>query len=190
MISGFSLGMINIGDVSSFMVNLIASLAILLFGILLANIGAKLFRKLLHSFEIDAVLAGSGLKFPLEEFASSLIKYILYFATVIWALSELGIATTVLEIILIVLLVIIVIFVILAFKDFIPNITAGFFMHTRGAFTIGDRIVIENVEGTIAAIDMIETRIRTKEGDIVLVPNSLLMKSEVKVKKAAKRKKN
>lgn len=188
-LSIFSFGMLNIGDVSDFLVKLIAALAILLSGIIAAHILAKLFKKLLHSFEIDAVLAGTGFKFPLEEFVSSILKYIIYFATVIWALSELGLATTILQILLIVLLIIIVIFVILAFKDFIPNITAGFFIHSKGAFKKGDRIAIGAVEGTIVAIDVMETKIRTKEGDLVLVPNSVLMKSEVKVMKKARAKK-
>ncbi len=170
-------------NVSSFMVKLIAALAILLFGIIMANIFAKLFKKLLHSFEINSVLAGAGFKFPLEEFVSSILKYVIYFATVIWALTELGLATTILQIILVVILILMIIFIILAFKDIIPNITAGFVMHSKGLYKKGDNISVGAAEGKIIDLDIMETKIKTKSGDVILVPNSLLMKSEIIVKK-------
>jgi len=177
------LGALGMNGVSNFMVKLIAALAILLFGIIMANIFAKLFKKLLHSFEINFVLSGVGFKFPLEEFASSILKYIIYFATVIWALTELGLATTILQIILIVILIIMIIFIILAFKDIIPNITAGFVMHSKGLYQKGDIISVGAAEGKIVDLDIMETKIETKEKDIILIPNSVLMKSEIIVKK-------
>ncbi|MBU2589820.1 MAG: mechanosensitive ion channel [Nanoarchaeota archaeon] len=178
-----SLDTLGMQNVSNFMVKLIAALAILLFGIIIANISAKLFKKLLHSFEINSVLAGVGFKFPLEEFASSILKYVIYFATVIWALTELGLATTILQIILIVILIIMIVFIILAFKDIIPNITAGFMMHSKGLYQKGDKISVGTAEGKIVDLDIMETKIQTKEGDIILIPNSLLMKSKIIVKK-------
>ena len=166
------------------MVRLIAALAVLLLGIIAANVLTKLFKKLLHSFEINSVLSTTGFKFPLEEFASSILKYVIYFATIIWALSELGITTTVLQILLIVILIIMIIFIILAFKDFIPNITAGFFIHSKNIFKKGDKITVGSVNGVIEVIEVIETKIRTEDNELLVVPNSLLLKSQVKIAKA------
>jgi len=177
---------INLEGLSNITVKVIAALVILLFGIVMANILAKLLKKLLHSFEINSVLAGSGFKFPLEEFVSSIVKYVIYFASIIWALTELGLATTILQIILVVILIIMIIFIILAFKDIIPNIAAGFFMHSKGLYKKGDHIAIGSVEGKIIELDIMETKIKSKEGDIVVVPNSVLMKSEIRVKKSKK----
>lgn len=170
-------------DVSEMMLRLVAAIAVLIFGILGSIIVSKLFRKLLHSFEIDAVLKEQGIKVPVEEFASNILKYLLYFATIIWALNVLGLATTILQILLIVMLVIMIIFIILAFKDFIPNITAGFFIHSKGVIKEGDKVSIGAVSGAVISIDTIETKIRTKERDIVLVPNALILKTAVVKKK-------
>ncbi|MDI6737854.1 MAG: mechanosensitive ion channel [Nanoarchaeota archaeon] len=164
---------------SAFMINLVAALVVLIVGIIGSIIVSRLFRKLLHSFEIDSVLKEQGVKIPFEEFTSNILKYLLYFMTVIWALNVLGLATTILQIILVVMLIVIIIFIILAFKDFIPNITAGFYIHSKGAIAEGDRISIGAVSGTIVSIDTIETKIKTKEKDIVLVPNALLLKTAV-----------
>jgi small-conductance mechanosensitive channel len=166
-------------DVSAFMLKLVAALTIMILGVIGSIIISRLFRKLLHSFEIDAVLKDQGIKIPFEEFASSILKYLLYFMTIIWGLNVLGMATTILQIILVVMLVIIIIFVILAFKDFIPNVTAGFYIHSKGVIKEGDRVTIGAVSGTVVSIDTIETKIKTKEKDIVLVPNVMLLKTAV-----------
>lgn len=183
LITAFQFGVFGIENISAIMLKIVAAVVILLFGIIIANIASRLFRKVLHSFEINKVLAESGLKFPFEEFASSILKYIIYFAGIIWALSEIGLATTILQIILIVILIIMILFIILAFKDVIPNITAGFFVHSKGVFKEGDNVKIGSVEGKIIAIEIMETRIKTKSNDLVIVPNSVLMKSEITVKK-------
>ncbi|MBU2637864.1 MAG: mechanosensitive ion channel [Nanoarchaeota archaeon] len=177
------LGLVKPEDVSEMMLRLVAAIAVLIFGILGSIIVSKLFKKLLHSFEIDAVLKEQGIKIPVEEFTSNILKYLLYFATIIWALNVLGMATTILQILLIVVLVIMIIFIILAFKDFIPNITAGFFIHSKGVIKEGDKVTIGAVSGTVVSIDTIETKIKTKEKDIVLVPNALILKTAVVKKK-------
>ncbi|HII14935.1 MAG TPA: mechanosensitive ion channel [Nanoarchaeota archaeon] len=173
-------------DVSAMMLRLVGAIAVLIIGIIGSIILSKLFRKLLHSFEIDSVLKEQGVKIPFEEFTSNIVKYLLYFSTVIWALNVLGLATTILQIILVVVFIIMIIFIILAFKDFIPNITAGFFIHSKGIIKQGDTVTIGAVTGKIISIDTIETRIKTKEKDMVFVPNAMLLKTAV-VKKAGLR---
>jgi small conductance mechanosensitive channel len=175
---------LGFSTVSDVIVKLIAALAIVLFGLILGNLFSKLLKKVLHGFELNRVLKDQGIKFPLEEFLSSILKYIVYFIGIIWALTELGLATVVLEIVLIVILILVVIFIILAFKDFIPNITAGFFIHHKNLFKKGDHIRVKSIDGVIQEVDLIETKVRTVDGDVILVPNSILTKSEViKVKK-------
>lgn len=182
-LSEFLSGLIKPEDISAFMVKLVASLVILILGIIGSIIISRLFKKLLHSFEIDNVLKEQGIKIPFEEFTSNIVKYLLYFMSVIWALNVLGLATTILQIILILMLIIMIIFVILAFKDFIPNITAGFFIHSKGIIKEGEKVTIGAVSGTVVSIDTIETKIKTKEKDIVLVPNAMLLKTAVVKKK-------
>ncbi len=171
-------------SITALMIKFVAALALLIFGIIAGIIIEKLVRRLLNGFELDKVLATAGMKFPLEEFIASIVKYIVYFVGVILALNQLGLSTAILEILLGVIVVLLVAFVILAFKDFIPNITAGFFIHKKGAIRKGDRIKINNIEGEVVEFDLIETKLKLKSGDTMLIPNSYLAKNVIFKKKA------
>ena len=72
---------------------------------------------------------------------------------------------------------------ILAIKDFIPNLISGLMLHQKRNLKPGDRIIINNVEGEIINVTLIETKIRTRSGDIVYIPNSILTKNVVIKKK-------
>tara|TARA_Y100000310_G_scaffold302635_1_gene340187 strand:- start:29140 stop:29679 length:540 start_codon:yes stop_codon:yes gene_type:complete len=172
-------------DVSSIIIKLLAAVVVLLIGFIVARILSKLTKRILNELEIDKVLKEqTNIKTPLEEFLSSTVKYLVYFIAVIIALNQLGLTTTVLQIILFSLLAILVGFIILAFKDFIPNIVAGFFIHQKAKIKPGDKIIVKDIQGQVIHVDLTETRIRTKKKDIVFVPNSLLMKNEItKLKK-------
>jgi small-conductance mechanosensitive channel len=170
---------LGLTDVSFFLGKLVASLVIVLMGLVFGTIIGRLITKILHSFEIDKVLSEQGIKFPFEKFVGTIVKYLVYFIGVIWGLAELGLTTIILEIILAIILILLVAFIILAFKDFVPNITAGFFIHRKDALRKGDHVKMKGVQGEIVEIDLIETKIRTKTGDIIFVPNSVLTTNEV-----------
>ncbi len=176
MLEIFSMGF---KSASSWMLRLVAAVAIAVAGLILGVIMQKVVKKVLHEFEINKVLKAQGLTLPLEEFISEVIKYFIYLIGIILALVELGLATEVMEAILLFILIMISIFIILAFKDFIPNIMAGFFLHQRGTIKPGDYIRISSVEGKVVEIDFMETRIKVKNGDLMIVPNSVLIKNQV-----------
>lgn len=166
--------------------NLIAAIAIILIGIIVARITNRIIRKVLHELELNRILREqAGVKIPVEEFAGSLAKYLIYFIAMIMALAQLGLQTIILYIILVIVLVILVSFVVLAFKDFIPNITAGFFIHQKGMIKEGDFIQVKDIKGKVISISLVETKIKVGK-DIVYIPNSVLTKNEI-IKKAKKR---
>src|SRR3989338_9828471 len=168
---------------SSTLVKLVAAIAIILLGLLFGRFFSKLLSKILKEVKLNLLLKDElKINVPAEEFISRLIMYIIYFVSLVLALNQIGLTTTVLYIILITILVIIVILTALAFKDFVPNITARFYIHYRAHLKKDDNIVIDNVKGKILDINLIETRIKTKEEDEVLVPNSLLLKFKVEKK--------
>jgi len=169
---------------SGYIVRLIAAIVVILIGFIVARVLSKLTKKGLHELEADKILREqAGVKVPLEEFLASLVKYLTYFAAVILALNQLGLTTVVLQIILFVALAILVGFIVLAFKDFIPNITAGFFLHMKKMINEGDTIKFKTIEGKVLHINLVETKIQTKNKDIVYIPNSLLTKKEIIIKK-------
>ncbi|MBI2667173.1 mechanosensitive ion channel [Candidatus Woesearchaeota archaeon] len=178
-LSLFSLNTENI------IIRLIASVIILLIGFIIARLSSNLTKKILNELETNKILKEqAGVKIQVEEFLSSVIKYIIYFIAIIIALNQLGLTTKVLYALLITILVILVGFIILAFKDFIPNVVAGFMIYQKDKVKPGDVIRVKDIEGKVIHVDLIETRIKTKKNDIVYIPNSILNKNEVvKLKK-------
>ena len=173
------------GSATNIFLKLIASIIILIAGIIIARIASKLVNKLLKELELERILNEQvGLKVPISEFVSSIVKYIIYFAAIIMALNQLGVTTIILYILLAVILVAIVAFIILAFKDFVPNLAAGVFIFQKKIIEKGDRIKLKDFNGRVEEINLIETKIKTSKGELVYIPNSLIIKNEiVKLKK-------
>lgn len=64
-----------------------------------------------------------------------------------------------------------------AFKDIGENFLAGFFLAFSRPFGIGDIIQVENLKGTVKALNFRNTYIRTFDGKDIFLPNALLIKS-------------
>ncbi|MBD8894108.1 mechanosensitive ion channel family protein [Labrenzia suaedae] len=69
----------------------------------------------------------------------------------------------------------------LAFKDIFENFLAGFLILIRKPMRIGDDIECESISGQVEAINIRDTFIRKRSGELVLVPNSFLYKNPLKV---------
>ncbi|MEW6062860.1 MAG: mechanosensitive ion channel domain-containing protein [Nanoarchaeota archaeon] len=161
-------------------VNLMASILILLIGLIIGRFAGKLIKKVLSELNVNVILKKeSRIKIPFEEFISMLVKYIIYFIALIIALNQLGLTTIVFYITLTVIFILIGIFIILAVKDFIPNIVAGLMLHQKDSIKLGDKIRVKGVEGKIVHISLTETKIKTKDNDIIFIPNIAMIKNEV-----------
>ena len=64
-------------------------------------------------------------------------------------------------------------------SSFIANVIAGIMMTYRGAFKVGDRVRIGDVVGTVEEIRLMVTRLVTSKNEIVVVPNSNILESDV-----------
>lgn len=58
-----------------------------------------------------------------------------------------------------------------AFQDILSTLLSGILLIFRQPFVTGDQITVADVYGTVEGITIRETRIRTPEGHLVLVPN-------------------
>ena len=58
-----------------------------------------------------------------------------------------------------------------AFQDILSNLLAGILLIFRQPFVTGDQIEVKDVRGTVEGITIRETRIRTFQGHLVVVPN-------------------
>jgi small-conductance mechanosensitive channel len=61
----------------------------------------------------------------------------------------------------------------------ISNIIAGHTMTYRRAYKVGDRIRIQDTVGDVVEMHLLVTHLRTLKNEIVAVPNSLIMNSQV-----------
>lgn len=68
-----------------------------------------------------------------------------------------------------------------AFKDVFENFLAGVFILAREKMQIGDVIECEGVYGRIEAILIRETHVRRVDGELVIVPNSLLFQKPLRI---------
>lgn len=69
-----------------------------------------------------------------------------------------------------------------AFKDVFENFLAGIIILFRREMRIGDYIECENIEGQVDQIAIRESHIRQTDGQLVIVPNSILFKNPVTVR--------
>ena len=161
--------------------NLVAAIVIILIGFLIGRFLGKLTRKVLKELNTNKILKENlGIKLPIEQFLSKLVHYLILFIAVVMALNQLGLSTIILYIILIIVLIIIVGLFVLAFKDFIPNVFASFWIHQKNILKEGDKIEIKDVKGVVQEITLTEVKIKTKDNEVVLIPNSLLFKEKIK----------
>ncbi|MGB3531934.1 MAG: mechanosensitive ion channel family protein [Microcoleaceae cyanobacterium] len=71
-----------------------------------------------------------------------------------------------------------------AFQDIFKNFLAGVLLLLQEPFRIDDQVIIGNYEGTVEKIDIRTTKIRTYQGEQVLLPNSTVFTSAVQVRTA------
>ncbi len=65
------------------------------------------------------------------------------------------------------------------FKEYIANIIDGILIMFSDDFKIGDYVRVGDYVGRIRDITFLNTEIRTDEGDIVFIPNTLIIQREV-----------
>jgi len=158
------------GDIT--LTKIVAGLVIIGVGILLGYILGKLSRKILESFEIRRLLRERGVKFPLIDLLSSITKFIVYILAVTWGVFQMHIEIIVLLVVAIFVAILIVWRVITVLIDFIPNYIAMLSLNLKK----GRTVTAGETKGKILERGIIETKIKTQEGEELYVPNRLFKK--------------
>lgn len=68
-----------------------------------------------------------------------------------------------------------------AFQDIFKNFLAGIFLLLQEPFRIGDRIAVADYEGSVVEVALRSTQIQTYTGEMVVMPNSILLTNPVRV---------
>ena len=104
------------------------------------------------------------------------------------ALNQLGITTLLLNIISIAIILLLTFSLILAIKDFIPNMIAGIKINKKEIVKKGDKISFDRIYAIVNEVTLTETKLGSKSGDIIFIPNSFLLKKVIKIHKRKKSK--
>lgn len=166
--------------------DILVAVLILLVGFIIGKVLFKLLHRALAEVELSRMLKKAGVTLNIESGIASFAQYLAYFITIIMALNQLNIITTVLQMIVGGVVIILVISVALALKDFVPNAIACLYIFKNKFVDIGDIVRVKGVEGKVVQITLIETKLETNDGNTMLIPNAVLVKTEV-VKVGSKR---
>ncbi len=164
--------------------NVLVALIILLIGLILGRIAGRLIQKFFQELSLNSLFKKTtGINTSIEDIIGYGVRYTVYLLFIVIALNQLGLTSPVLIMLSGAVLITVVILIFLGIKDFIPNFISGLALHRRGFILEGDTIKVRGMEGKVIGITLLETRIKTKKGDIIAVPNLILTRNEV-VKKA------
>lgn len=159
------------------------ALLIFLVGFIIGNILGKLVYKLLKEIELNNILKNlTGLKLNLDTLISNVLSYAIYFLSLVAALEQLGIANIILYLISGTIILFILLSFFITIRDFIPNLVAGFYLYSKEKLKDGCKIEINEISGVLEHIDLLQVRIKTKKGDTIYIPNSTVIKSNIKIK--------
>lgn len=144
----------------------IFSVVILIVGVIACKFALWLISKGLDRAKVDLTAA---------KFLKQCIKIILYVLLLIVVLSMLGIPTT--SVITVIGTAGVAIG--LALQDSLSNVAGGFVLMITKPFKIGDYIIINGVEGTVAQISIVHTRLDSGSNQAIFIPNGQAVNATV-----------
>ncbi len=149
----------------SYAVNIVAAIAIIIIGSIVARIVSRTLNRVLRARHIDATVA---------DFLSALIRYAIIAFTLIAALGRVGVQTAS----VIAVLGAAGLAVGLALQGSLSNLAAGVLLVTFRPFRTGDFIDI-GVMGTVQNVQIFSTTLKSADGKIVVVPNGKIIAGNI-----------
>ena len=150
----------------SYAVNIVAAIAIIIVGMLIARIISNGVNRLLLARHIDANVA---------DFLSALVRYGVIAFTLIAALGRVGVQTAS----VIAVLGAAGLAVGLALQGSLSNLAAGVLLVTFRPFRTGEFVDLGGVMGTVLHVQIFSTTLRTGDGKIVVVPNGKIIAGNI-----------
>jgi small conductance mechanosensitive channel len=150
----------------SYAVNIVAAIAILIVGMIIARIISNGINRLLVARHIDATVA---------DFLSALVRYGIIAFTLIAALGRVGVQTAS----VIAVLGAAGLAVGLALQGSLSNLAAGVLLVTFRPFRTGEFVDLGGVLGTVLHVQIFSTTLRSADGKIVVVPNGKIIAGNI-----------
>jgi len=150
----------------SYAVNIVAAIAIIIVGMIVARVVSNAINRVMRARHIDATVA---------DFLSALVRYGLIAFTLIAALGRVGVQTAS----VIAVLGAAGLAIGLALQGSLSNLAAGVLLVTFRPFRSGEYVDLGGIAGTVLQVQIFSTTLRTVDGRIVVVPNGKIIAGNI-----------
>ena len=150
----------------SYAVNIVAAIAIIIIGMIVARVISNTVNRLMLARKIDATVA---------DFLSALVRYAVVAFTLIAALGRVGVQTAS----VIAVLGAAGLAVGLALQGSLSNLAAGVLLVMFRPFRAGEYVDLGGDAGTVLSVQIFSTTMRTADGKIVVVPNGKIIAGNI-----------
>ncbi|WP_039055328.1 small-conductance mechanosensitive channel MscS [Enterobacter sp. Bisph1] len=150
----------------SYAVNIVAAIAIIIIGMIVARVVSNGVNRLMLARHIDATVA---------DFLSALVRYAIIAFTLIAALGRVGVQTAS----VIAVLGAAGLAIGLALQGSLSNLAAGVLLVTFRPFRSGEYVDLGGVAGTVLQVQIFSTTLRTVDGRIVVIPNGKIIAGNI-----------
>ena len=157
--------------VTNYLPNVVAAFFVIVFGAILGDKAAVLVSERLEGINVSEI----GV-------LPSVVRYSVIFLAVLMALSQLGVSTFALYILLGAYLFGAVSVALVAFRLLLPSAVSGLYIISTHQYGVGDTVRVEDVAGVVQEIDLLTTRIDDGDREHV-VPNSEVFENGVSKQK-------
>ena len=148
----------------SYAVNIVAAIAILIVGMIVARIVSNTVNRVMRARNIDATVA---------DFLSALVRYGIIAFTLIASLGRVGVQTAS------AVLGAAGLAIGLALQGSLSNLAAGVLLVTFRPFRSGEYVDLGGIAGTVLQVQIFSTSLRTVYGRIVVVPNGKIIAGNI-----------
>ncbi len=150
----------------SYAVNIVAAIAIIIVGMIVARIVSN---------GVNRVLVARGIDATVADFLSALVRYGVIAFTLIAALGRVGVQTAS----VIAVLGAAGLAVGLALQGSLSNLAAGVLLVTFRPFRTGEFVDLGGVMGTVLNVQIFSTTLRSADGKMVVVPNGKIIAGNI-----------
>lgn len=150
----------------SYAVNIVAAIAIIIVGMIVARVVSNAVNRVMVGRKIDATVA---------DFLSAMLRYAIIAFTLIAALGRVGVQTAS----IIAVLGAAGLAVGLALQGSLSNLAAGVLLVMFRPFRAGEYVDLGGVAGTVLHVQIFSTTMRTVDGKIVVIPNGKIIAGNI-----------
>ncbi|HEY2451427.1 MAG TPA: small-conductance mechanosensitive channel MscS [Scandinavium sp.] len=150
----------------SYAVNIVAAIAIIIVGMIVARLVSNAVNRVMRARQIDATVA---------DFLSAMLRYAIIAFTLIAALGRVGVQTAS----VIAVLGAAGLAVGLALQGSLSNLAAGVLLVMFRPFRAGEYVDLGGVAGTVLSVQIFSTTMRTIDGKIVVIPNGKIIAGNI-----------